>query len=270
MLLHRFENTEERFSRMVTDESEHLKLLKFGLVRLAPGESVQEQTGELETVLVLLQGSADVCIGDTRFTGLHRRGVFLDKATAIYAPTSTSFEIVNTGTERLEVAVCQTSAPQDGAYEPFIVRPDDVWDRKVGEENWQREVHDIVVKKAEGRVHRIIVGETFNPPGNWSSFPPHKHDDYQPGVEACMEEVYHYRIDPEPGFGLQHIYTTDGSLDEAFAVRNRDTFEIPYGYHPVCAAGGYQLYYLWLMAGDQDRVMIPHDDPTHAWIRELK
>lgn len=270
MLLKRYQDTGETYQRIVTQDNEDLKLLRFGLITLQPGQSVTENTGDAEAVFVLLQGTVDVTVKGEAFACLTRRGVFLDKATAVYAPAGADYEVKNSGSNLVEVAVCKTPAPADGDFQPFVVSPEEIYSRKVGQDNWQREVHDIVVKNAEGRVHRIIVGETFNPPGNWSSYPPHKHDEYKPGEEACMEEVYHYRIDPDQGFGLQHRYAADGTVDETYAVRNRDTFLVPNAYHPVCAAAGYQLYYLWTMAGETDRIMIPNDDPTHAWIRQEK
>ncbi|GGJ02124.1 5-deoxy-glucuronate isomerase [Alicyclobacillus cellulosilyticus] len=255
------------YREVVGPDNGVLRLLRFGTLTLPAGEAFTAETGEDEAVLVLLSGRANVQVDGWTFSGLSRQDVFTERATAVYVPRATQYTVHNEGDGVLELAVCRTPAPV--RYEPFLVTPQDVQAREVGRDNWRRSVHDIVVANAEGRVHRIIVGETFNPPGNWSSYPPHKHDTYQPGVEACMEEVYYYRLRPRQGFGLQHIYTADRSLDEAHAVRHGDVFLIPHGYHPVCAAGGYELYYLWLMAGETDRVMIPHDDPAHAWVKQV-
>lgn len=255
------------YQEIVGQQNEaNLKLLQFGMLALQAGESYKAKSDDCETVLVLLQGNCNVQAGAEKFDALSRESVFKQKATAVYVPVGAEFTVENTFSGVTEVAVCRT--PTTEKFEPFVVSPDDVWSREVGKDNFLREVHDIVVKNAEGRVHRIIVGETFNKPGNWSSYPPHKHDDYQPGVEACMEEVYHYRLNPDQGFGFQSIYTTDGSIDEVFRVKNKDSFMIPNGYHPVCAAAGYELYYLWFMAGETDRVMIPNDDPVHGWVRK--
>jgi len=85
--------------------------------------------------------------------------------------------------------------------------------------------------------------------------------------EVKQEEIYYFRVDPPQGFGFQRIYTSDGSLDEAYVVRDGDTVIIPRGYHPVAAAPGYSLYYLWMIAGTQ-RIMRPRDDPAHAWVKQ--
>ena len=81
------------------------------------------------------------------------------------------------------------------------------------------------------------------------------------------EEAYFFRLNPARGFGMQRVYTDDGSLDEAYTVEDGDVVAIPRGYHPVVAGPGYQLYYLWVLAGNQ-RVLAPRDDPNHAWLKE--
>jgi 5-deoxy-glucuronate isomerase len=107
------------------------------------------------------------------------------------------------------------------------------------------------------------VGETYNPPGLWSSYPPHKHDEHRPPEESKLEEVYHFRVKPSRGFGIQRVYGQ--GLDETYAVQDRDTVVITRGFHPVASAPGYSLYYLWVLAGDE-RLMCPREDPEHAWI----
>jgi 5-deoxy-glucuronate isomerase len=108
----------------------------------------------------------------------------------------------------------------------------------------------------------LLVGETFNPPGNWSSYPPHKHDGRD--GEPRLEEVYHYRIDPPQGFGHQTLYTSDGE-SVTHVVRDGDAVLLPYGYHPVAAAPGYRLYYLWALAGAERRMAL-YEDPQHKWV----
>jgi 5-deoxy-glucuronate isomerase len=124
-----------------------------------------------------------------------------------------------------------------------------------------------VVGENVPQAQRLVVGETFNPPGNWSSYPPHKHEVDAYPEEVRMEEIYYYRLNPPQGFGLQRIYTDDRSLDLACAVEDGDTVLLPRGYHPVVAAPGYQLYYLWMLAGHTDRRMKPRDDAEHTWVK---
>ena len=111
---------------------------------------------------------------------------------------------------------------------------------------------------------RILVIEVLTPAGSWSSYPPHKHDEERPPGEARLEEVYYYLLDPPDGFGIQLLYNGEG--EKAFTVRSDDAAAIRDGYHPLVAAPGYRLYYLWIMAG-RGRQMIPYLDPRHAWLQ---
>ena len=132
-----------------------------------------------------------------------------------------------------------------------------------GRGNFERRVRDIL--PASRPAGRLLAGETLNPPGNWSSSPPHKHDCEVPGKEAQLEEIYLYRIDPRGGFGLQLSYTTDPPAERVFMVRDLDVASIPAGYHPVVAGPGYSLYYLWGLAG-RGRELLWHPDPAHEWV----
>lgn len=117
--------------------------------------------------------------------------------------------------------------------------------------------------------HRLAVVEVLTPAGNWSSYPPHKHDDARVQRESELEEIYYFRIDGEHGFGLHYTYTSDGQLNETAAVRDGDVFLVPRGYHGPCAAApDYAMYYLNVLAGpDADRSLACTDDPAYAWIR---
>jgi len=88
-----------------------------------------------------------------------------------------------------------------------------------------------------------------------------------PPEESKLEEVYFFKFSKPSGFGFQRIYTDDRNIDEAFSIEENDTVIIPKGYHPVAAAPGYSLYYLWILAGE-GRKLIPNDDPDHKWILE--
>jgi 5-deoxy-glucuronate isomerase len=109
------------------------------------------------------------------------------------------------------------------------------------------------------------VGETFNEPGGWSSYPPHKHDRHDPPAEVALQEVYHFRLQPRQGFGIQRMYSPERGTDEVLVVEDGDTVLIPFGYHPVVAAPGYRLYYLWALAGE-GRDLRLREDPAHAWV----
>jgi 5-deoxy-glucuronate isomerase len=114
---------------------------------------------------------------------------------------------------------------------------------------------------------RLIVVEVITPAGNWSSYPPHKHDTWSDG-EVPMEEIYYYEIAGDEGFGFHRTYTTDRGIDQTVTVRNEDVFLVPRGYHGPCvAAPGYDMYYLNVMAGpDPQRRWLICNDPAHAWV----
>jgi 5-deoxy-glucuronate isomerase len=115
----------------------------------------------------------------------------------------------------------------------------------------------------------LLVVEVFTPSGNWSSYPPHKHDVSNMPHEADLEEIYYYRIDPPTGFGLQRLYTADREFDEAYVINDSDVLLVPKGYHAFAVAHGYTGYYLNVLAGAQpQRTMQPADDPAHAWVRD--
>jgi 5-deoxy-glucuronate isomerase len=117
---------------------------------------------------------------------------------------------------------------------------------------------------------QLLVCEVLTPGGNWSSYPPHKHDQARPGAESELEEIYWFEIAGDGGFAYQRVYgTEDRPIDVLAEVRSGDTVLIPHGWHgPSIAAPGYDLYYLNVMAGPgQDRAWLICDDPAHGWVR---
>ena len=237
-----------------------LRFLRFSLLLLGHGQRYRFLGSEEERVLLLMRGECDVQAGEVRFGPLARPGVFEERATAVYVPPYLECSVEASK----ETEIAAISALADARSRPRLVLPVDVNVRHVGRSNWHREVHDVFGTLAGAQ--RLLVGETFNPPGNWSSFPPHRHERDDPPHESRHEEIYHFRFSPPSGFGLQRIYTDDGEVDESIAIRNGDTVVIPRGYHPVVAAPGYSLYYLWALAG-ASKQLATHTDPAHSWIQ---
>jgi 5-deoxy-glucuronate isomerase len=226
-------------------------------LRLDPGTSHEYVAADEETVCVLQEGRGSVDV-DGRVWSISRSSVFAERATAVYVPPGR--RLVVRADNPLEAILVSTPASAGGA--PAIVTPGDVEPLERGRQLYTREVHNIFVTDPYAR--RLMVGETFNPPGHWSSFPPHKHDGRD--GEPVLEEVYHYRVDPAHGFGHQMLYTADGET-VTHVVRDGDAVLLPYGYHPVSAPPGYRLYYLWAMAGAERRLAL-HEDPAHRWIHD--
>ena len=181
---------------------------------------------------------------------------------AVYAPAGRTLRL-QAVEGPAQVAVTAADASADGGP-PRIIRPHDQRIAEVGKGNWSRTVRTIL--GPEHQASRLLVGETINPPGNWSSYPPHRHDRHDPPREVNLEEVYLFRVDPPGGFGVQILYDETGE-EKAFLVRNDDVAAIRNGFHPVVAASGYSLYYLWVMAGE-GREMMPYMDPAHVWVQE--
>jgi 5-deoxy-glucuronate isomerase len=216
----------------------------------------------IEAALVLLTG-------DVSFSGrrAHRADVFSHPATAVYLPPGSAIDVAaNTRTELALAATVggELQAPPDAA--PVTVEPADVVVRERGRPGWQRSVHDIVADTVPAQ--RLLVGETFNAAGEWSSFPPHKHDGAD--GEPALEEVYYYRFDKPEGFGFQGLYEAGGA-ERAVFLRHGAVVGIPRGYHPVCAAPGYRLYYLWALGprAGTARELALHEDPAHRWLHDL-
>lgn len=133
-----------------------------------------------------------------------------------------------------------------------------------GGTNATRQINKIF--QPEFAADRLLIVEVYTPGGNWSSYPPHKHDVHNLPVEADLEELYYYRINRPEGYAIQKVYTRDGRLDHALTVRDGEMVRVPEGYHPVVAAHGYNVYYLNALAGSA-RSMAASDDPDYEWVR---
>ena len=224
-------------------------------LKLGAQESTTFSSHDEEAVLILQEGQGRLEVSEETWD-VSRKGVFDEPATALYLPPGTNLTI--TSYSPLEAIIVATPAEPGGV--PVLVDAGQIRVQHRGTGNYSREVHDIFVD--DPSVKRLLVGETFNPPGNWSSYPPHKHDGRD--GEPLLEEVYHYRVDPVQGFAHQILYTADGE-SVTHLVRDGDAVYIPYGYHPVSTPPGYRLYYLWALAGER-RALVVHEDPLHSWI----
>lgn len=259
-LLYKF-SPREGYQPIISKENKHLKYIEFGFLSLKKGQVHEEKTRDKEAGLIILSGKCSLKAGDQEWKSVGERpDVFSGRAFGVYVPCQSEYRITAEG--EVEIAICK--APSRLVCPPRLIRPEEVKVKSVGKDNWRRDVYDIIGLTVEAE--RLVIGETLNPPGNWSSAPPHKHDVDNLPWESDQEEVYFFRVAPPQGFGMQRIYTDDGSLNEAYVLKNNDTVVIPEGYHAVVAAPGYRLYYLWILAG-QKRILQPRDDPQHAWIK---
>ena len=252
------------YHAIVADDHPALKRIRMAVLRLAPGESYAGETGAWESALVLQAGEGTIVV-ESHGIAHHcsRQNVFGGQSSTVFVAPEQTWEVRAAGNTTLELVVCSTPGKPGMASQ--VITADQLKLRRVGKGNWYRTIYDII--DAPFPAHTMILGETYNPPGFWSSAPPHKHEVDDLPHESMHEEAYLFRLHPARGFGMQRVYTDDRSLDDAYAVEDGDVVAIPRGYHPVAAAPGYQLYYLWVLSGNQ-RVLAPRDDPAHAWLKD--
>jgi 5-deoxy-glucuronate isomerase len=243
----------------VTPESAGWSYVGFEVLRLTSGESVERSTGARELCIVMLGGRADVACGGQSWKDVGSRvSVFGGPPDAVYLPPGDKVTV--TARAHCEVALCWARARR-GA-EPTLIKASDVRPFKRGSGRTERTIHNILME--DRSAESLLVTEVFTPGGNWSSYPPHKHDTDDPPRETYLEETYYHRTARPEGFAVQLVYTDDRSLDEAIQVRDGDVVLVPRGYHPVAAAPGYDLYYLNVMAGPVRRWLIT-TDTDHRW-----
>jgi 5-deoxy-glucuronate isomerase len=245
----------------VTPEKAGWSHVGFSLHRLADGQSIRGGQPDRETCIVVLCGTAVIAVPGTDFGPVGgRKDPFEGRAPGVvYAPAGLSFSVRALGAA--EVALC--SAPGRPGREARRITDADMPREVRGTGTNQRYVRNILPETmpADG----LLVVEVITPAGHWSSYPPHKHDMADPGLETALEETYYHRLQPAQGFAFQRVYTDDRSLDETMCVQDGDLVMVPRGYHPVGTAHGYDLYYLNVMAGPERR-WIFRNDPAHDWI----
>jgi 5-deoxy-glucuronate isomerase len=236
-------------------------MLEFARLRIVEGASAFD-TGDDEVIVLPLSGSCSVSIDGEPFALAGREDVFAGVSDFVYAPRDAHVSIEGEGRYALP------SARADRRFEPRYVAAQDVPVELRGAGQASRQVNNFCSPEAF-EADRLIAVEVLTPGGNWSSYPPHKHDENIPGVETVLEEIYYFEV-ARGGFAYQRVYTSGPGreIDITQEVRTGDTILMPYGYHgPSMAAPGYDLYYLNVMAGPGERAWRFTDDPEHAWIR---
>jgi 5-deoxy-glucuronate isomerase len=236
--------------------------LGFRALRLGPGQTIEEDIAGRELAIVVLGGTCSVSSSSGDFPSVGaRRDVFSGLPYTLYLPIETHFSL--TATSPCDLALCYCMAEE--RHSAALVTPADVRVEIRGGANATRQINHMI--QPAFPAHRILICEVFTPGGNWSSYPPHKHDVHDPPGEVDLEEIYYYRIDRPEGYAIQKVYTRDRRIDETITVRDGELVLVPEGYHPVVAAHGYNVYYLNALAGSA-RSMAASDDPQYAWVRD--
>jgi 5-deoxy-glucuronate isomerase len=252
----------------VTPESAGWDFLHFAARKMYQNEQWSFDTGESELALVVLGGVCEVSSDRGVWHDIGRRpDVFRGMPYTLYLPRHTRF-IMTASSDQVDIA-CGWCLAEDN-HPPRLVTPSDVQIEIRGGGNATRQINKMIPPGFD--CSRIVVVEVFTPAGNWSSFPPHKHDQHiQDGqgklLEADLEEIYFYKIARPEGFAYQRIYTPDRRLDELILVRDNQLVLSPEGYHPVVAAHGYDCYYLNMLAGSAQS-LAASDDPDYTWLKE--
>ena len=259
----------------ITPEEAGWEYISFQVRRLGIGASWQFETGENELALVNLSGRYTVKSTKGTWTGIGgRRSPFDGVAHALYLPRHTAFTV--TAEEAGEFAV--TWCPTDEDHDAWLITPETVKVGLRGGDNVTRQINDL--SPPGSPVHRLVLVEVYTPGGNWSSYPPHKHDVHLKDgagnlIEADLEEVYYYRINPPEGYAFQRVYTDETCplhqagypIDAVVLAQDGCAVLVPEGYHPVVSAPGYTTYYLNVLAGSA-QVLANQDDPRYSWVKQ--
>ena len=241
-------------------------LLDFRLLVLPVGEQHVSHTGEREVLAVILGGKATFEVAGKRFEKVGGRpNVFAGKPHSVYLPAGVEYTVTAEG----PVQIAMTSAPSDLEVEPYVIGPEQVTNGVWGAANFKRYFHQILTLTAQPDLpaRRLIVGETFTPSGNWSTYPPHRHEVENLPHEADHEEMYFFKVNPADGFGIC-VYYNDQGEEENFTVRDDTIMMAPIGYHSVVSAPGYTTYYLWFLAGEH-RIQAVAGDSNLDWVGRI-
>jgi 5-deoxy-glucuronate isomerase len=241
------------------------------VLELGPGESADWSTGPAETLVMSLSGSCTVTCEGTTYDVQGRADVFDGPSDFVYLPRDAEATVSTDAGGRfaLPSAVCERRLPV--RYQPAAAVPVEL--RGAGSAS--RQVNNFCTPEAF-EADALIACEVLTPSGNWSSYPPHKHDEAT-ATESVLEEIYYFEVadgPSGPGMAYQRVYGSadhgdDREIDVLAEVRSGDVVLIPYGWHgPSMAAPGYDLYYLNVMAGPGEREWLIRDDPAHSWVRE--
>lgn len=252
---------------------------------LAPGETREIAAGEFEYIVVPLSGSVTVEVTGRKIVLVGRESVFTGPTDVAYVPRGTGFSVTSTAGSRVALAFAR-AIEREQPPPARHVHADEVTVELRGAGHASREVRNFGTPQVL-EADSIIACEVITPAGNWSSYPPHKHDEEREGQETQLEEIYYFELQPEAGgptmppaasggdgpraLAYQRVYgTAERPIDVLAEVRTGDAVLVPHGWHgPAMAPPGYDLYYLNVMAGPgATRAWLICDDPAHAWVRD--
>ncbi len=247
----------------ITPEVAGWQFVSFFDHRLGAGGTVHRPAADVERAVVVLEGSATVRAGSDRWSSLGSRQSVFDGPAPPVLLLEPGLDLAVEAEQPTSLIVAE--APAAEVRRTRLFEPADIFVETRGSGITERTIHHLLPPSVEAG--RLILFEVFTPGGNWSSYPPHKHDTEDPPREAYLEELYYYRFKRPEGWGFARVYTPDRSLDVSFAPTDSDVVLVPRGYHPFGAPAGYDAYYLNVMAGHH-RAWHFTVDPDHAWLMD--
>jgi 5-deoxy-glucuronate isomerase len=274
LTIHPFASADPSLIVEVTPERAGWDFIHFQSRGLTTGQSWSFAPGKFEIGLVVLSGTLSVISnrGDWKKIG-QRASVFEGLPEALYLPIDSSLTVF--AETDCQFALAWAAAEKE--HPARLIRQGDVTVEIRGGDNATRQINGII--RPGFGCERLVMVEVYTPSGNWSSYPPHKHDVILHDsagnlLEADLEEIYYYKIDRPEGYAFQRIYTDETSplhragspIDAVLLLRNDDVALVPEGYHPVTSAPGYTTYYLNVLAGSA-QVLTALDDPQYTWVK---
>jgi len=243
----------------VVERGKHgIRWLGLDIIRLGAGETWKTKLADVEGALVVMSGKCGVQVGKETFEGIGGRAdMFAGPTSLVYVPRRNEVEVK--AETKLELAFAHVPCEKDLPVK--LIAADQVKLGSAGMANWRRDIR-LYLPPGSPIGQRMIIGETINPPGNWSGIPPHKHDEHS-AIENVLEEFYLFKTKPANGDGIQ-LLKQDGK-PTAHVVGNDDVAVFLDGYHPTGALPGTTVGYLWLLSGDSKAYDITID-PRYAWV----
>ena len=258
--------------KSITPKSANWKYCGMSILNLSEQNNHDIIFNDFEGVLLSLSAeNVSAVIDDVEFKLVGRTGVFAGISDWIYIPVGTKVAIKGKK-GLLALSTAQAAKKFPATY----VSKDKVSVEIRGSGFATRQVNNIATPGSFSGAEKILVCEVITPGGNWSSWPPHRHDGIA-GCEFNNEEIYYFQIGKQnsdhgsdEGRGYFRVYSYDQSIDETMTINDQDFVIVPHGYHgPSIAAPEYPMYFLNVLAGPaENRTMGFCDDPSHHWIRE--
>lgn len=248
----------------ITPDNANWGYVGFELHELQQGQSAKGETGDREIIVVIVEGKAEIKAADQDWGVMGDRMSVFERTPphCLYVPNGETWEA--SAVTDCKIAIC--SAPGKGNYPARRLGPDGIELTPRGKGQNTRYINNIAMEDRDV-ADSLLVTEVFTPNGNWSSYPSHRHDEDDFPRMTYLEETYYHRLNPSDGFGVQRVYTDDGSLDETMAVKDGDVVMVPKGHHPCGAPYGFDMYYLNVMAGPLRKWRF-EPAPEVKWIME--